>query len=292
LPIFGNGGVTPAASVWLMRRVVVVSVRPGVATMVAQAGVTIAIPNWNHEILLPRSILSALRAAALLREQGVPAEVLAIDDSSRDGSLTLLRQLEALYHKDGFRYLAFGANAGLAASRNQALNHARYRYLTFLDADNELIPANLPLFVKTLVQTEAAVAYGNLLVRSPTANHAHAAVSNESIQKRIFQTGNYVDAFSVWDRIQCLDVGGYEASYHFLEDYEMWLHLATNGRRSVFVPAVLGYYYVMPVAMSTCRPQQDLVLARIHRVFNQVKARQFLQMNTCHIRYHPEIGYL
>ncbi len=30
-------------------------------------GVTIAIPNWNHEVLLPRSILSALRALAVLR---------------------------------------------------------------------------------------------------------------------------------------------------------------------------------------------------------------------------------
>ena len=68
----------------------------GVGTMRSQAGVTIAIPNWNHEVLLPRSVLSALRTVAILREQGVPAEVLVIDDFSRDGSLTLLRQLEAL----------------------------------------------------------------------------------------------------------------------------------------------------------------------------------------------------
>src|SRR5262245_39842065 len=121
--------------------------------MIAQAGVTIAIPNWNHELLLPRSIGSALRAIDLLRSEGVPAEVLVIDDGSRDGSQTLLRQLEALYYQDGLRCLAFQANAGLAASRNQTLNHARYRYLAFLDADNELIPENLPLFVKTLEQT-------------------------------------------------------------------------------------------------------------------------------------------
>ena len=73
--------------------------------MMAQAGVTIAIPNWNHEILLPRSIASALRAVDLLRNEGVPAEVLVIDDASRDGSQTLLRQLEALYSKAGLRCL-------------------------------------------------------------------------------------------------------------------------------------------------------------------------------------------
>src|SRR5690348_3532366 len=99
----------------------------------SQNGVTIAIPNWNHEVLLPRSILSALRAIALLREQGIAGEVLVIDDFSRDGSPTLLRQLEALYCRFNLRVLAFGANAGLAASRNQALTHARFRYVAFLD---------------------------------------------------------------------------------------------------------------------------------------------------------------
>jgi glycosyltransferase involved in cell wall biosynthesis len=261
--------------------------------MLAQAGVTIAIPNWNHEILLPRAITSALRAVNLLRIEGVPAEVLVIDDCSRDGSQTLLRQLEALYYQDGLRCLAFGANAGLAASRNQTLNHARYRYLAFLDADNELIPENLPLFVKTLEQTRAAVAYGNLLVRAPTADHAHFVLSNESIQKKLFRyQSNYVDAFSVWDRLQLLDVGGYDASLHFLEDHEMWLHLATNGRRIVFVPAVLGYYYILPAAMSRDIPKQEIVAARLVRIFNQVNVRELLQVNTCHLRYHPDLGYI
>ena len=267
------------------------SLGTGVGTMKVEAGVTIAIPNWNHELLLPRSIASAMRAREVLCDEGIAAEVVVIDDFSRDGSPTLLRQLEALYYKDGFRCLSFAANAGLGASRNQALVHARYRYLAFLDADNELIPENLPLFIRTLEQTRAAVAYGNLLVRTPTARYAHSWLSNESIQYKLFQ-GNYVDAFSVFDRVQLLDVGGYDASYNALEDYEMWLHLATNGRRVVFVPAVLGYYYALPVAMSLDRQKQDAVAARIYRIYDQVKARRFLEMNTCHLRYHPEMGYL
>ena len=203
-------------------------------------GVSIVIPNWNHEVLLPRSIASAMRTLDVLRERGLPGEVLVIDDSSRDGSQTVLRQLESLYFKSGLRCLAFGTNAGLAASRNQAVNHARYRYIAFLDADNELIPENLPLFIKTLEQTQAAVAYGNLLLRTPTATHAHYMHSNESIQKRLFQGGNYVDAFSIWDKVQFLDMGGYDTSYQYLEDYEMWLHLATNGRRMCSFPSSSG----------------------------------------------------
>jgi glycosyltransferase involved in cell wall biosynthesis len=259
--------------------------------MLARPGVTIAIPNWNHEIMLPRAIASALRAAGLLREEGIPSEVIVIDDASRDGSQTLLRQLEALYAQDGFRCLALGANVGLATVRNRAMEHARYRYLSFLDADNELVPENLPLFVRTLEQTGAAVAYGNLLVRTPVADYAHYVLSNESMQMKIFR-GNYVDAFSVWDRVQLHDVGGFETSFNALEDYEMWLHLATNGRRIVFVPAVLGYYYALPVSLALDRQKQDATVGRICRMYDQVKVREFLQMNTCHLRYHPELGYL
>ena len=77
-----------------------------------------------------------------------------------------------------------------------------------------------------------------------------------------------------------------------VEDYEIWLHLASNGRRIVFVPAVLGYYYILPGSMVTDRQKLDIAESRVLRIFNQVKAREFLQMNTCHLRYHPELGYI
>jgi glycosyltransferase involved in cell wall biosynthesis len=260
--------------------------------MMDQAGVTIAIPNFNHEVLLPRSIRSALRAMDVLRAEGWLAEVLVIDEGSRDGSSTLLRQLEALYCKDGLRCLMFGATAPIAVTRNEAARQARYRYLAFLDADNELVPENLPLFVRTLEQTGAAAAYGNLLLRSTTADYAHYMHSCESIQKRLFRGGNYVDMCSVWDRFQILDSGGFESNLNFLEDLEMWLHLATNGRRIVFVPAILGYYYLLPAARSNDLSKQDAVEVRLMRIFNQLKVRDFLPLNTDQLRYHPELGYI
>jgi glycosyltransferase involved in cell wall biosynthesis len=260
--------------------------------MVAQAGVTIAIPNFNHEVLLPRSIRSALRAMDVLRAEGRPAEVLVIDEASRDGSSTLLRQLEALYYKDGLRCLMCESTAPIAVTRNEAARHARYQYLAFLDADNELVPENLPLFVNTLEQTGAAAAYGNLLIRSTTADYAHYMHSCESIQKRLFRGGNYVDMCSVWDRFQILDSGGFESNLNYLEDLEMWLHLATNGRRIAFVPAILGYYYLLPASRANDHSKQEAVEVRLMRIFNQLKARDFLPLNTDQLRYHPELGYI
>jgi glycosyltransferase involved in cell wall biosynthesis len=259
--------------------------------MESQGGVTIAIPNWNHELLLPRAINSALRAVALLRQRGVAGEVLVIDDHSRDGSLTLLRQLEARHYRDGLRLLAFAANAGLPASRNAALAQSRHRYIAFLDADNELIPENLPCLLTALARTGAAGAYGTLLVRSVTSTLAHGAISTESFQDRLFDH-NYIDALAVFDREQLIDVGGYDASFQTWEDYEFWLHLATNGREVLFVPIVLGYYYLLPSAMCLDPVKAVAAETRLRRVYNQVKARSRVPMRTRHCRYHPELGYL
>jgi glycosyltransferase involved in cell wall biosynthesis len=260
-------------------------------TGLAQRGVTIAIPNWNHELLLPRAIDSAMQAVARLREDGVPGEVLVIDEASRDGSPLLLRQLEALYFRDGLRVLSLADTGSLAASRNLALVNARYRYIAFLDADNELLPENLPAFVRALQETEAAMVYGNLLVRSPTSRCAMSVMSNESVQFKLFQS-NYIDAFALVDRCQFLDAGGYESSYRALEDHEMWLHLAVNGRRIVYVPLVFGYYYVLPSSMAmTVGDKATEAVAKNRRIFDQLQARKHLPLNANQLRFHPALGY-
>jgi succinoglycan biosynthesis protein ExoO len=256
----------------------------------SRAGVTVAIPNWNHELLLPRAVSSGLAALEALQKEGCPGEVLVIDDHSRDGSVTLLRQLEAIHFSDGLRVLALPRNRGLAASRNQALACSRFRYVVFLDADNELIPENTPCLWQALRQTGAAAAYGNLLRRVIGAAATVDIISNESFQDRIFER-NFIDAFAMVDREQVQDLGGYSTAYNTLEDYEHWLHLACNGRRILFVPVVFGYYYVLPNSMISDGTASLQTEARIHRIFDQVKARKHYPMNTRHLRYHPAVGY-
>jgi succinoglycan biosynthesis protein ExoO len=260
---------------------------------VSVAGVTIAIPNWNHEYVLPRSINSALRALKALQKQGVPGEVLVVDDQSRDGSLVLLRQLEALHFADGLRVIAREQNGGLPVARNHALREARYRFIVFMDADNELLPDNIHQFYRAITQTQAAVVYGNLLRRGDAPGFA-TLMSNESFQGRMFQD-NYIDAFALFDAVQVREMGGYmeSAQVRAREDWELYLHLASNGRRIVFVPLVFGTYHAMPGSMikeaiETHAAQQ----AYMQRVFDQLGIRQRLLLNSRHLRYHPDIGYL
>jgi glycosyltransferase involved in cell wall biosynthesis len=256
-----------------------------------QDGVTISIPTWNHEVFLPRSVRSALESVRILRDGGIRAEVLVVDDASRDGSRSLLRQLEARYYGEGLRVHIQPSNGGVARARNTALLAARFRYILFLDADNELISANVPLFLQAIRDTRGAGVYGNLLVRNLAHPKSSQVYSNESFQNRIF-IANYIDAFALFDRLQVLDVAGYASDWANMQDWELWTHLATNGRRIVFVPAALGYYFELPNSMLRSMKNGENQMARAQRIFDQTGFRNRLLTNSNHLRYHPEVGYL
>ena len=204
-------------------------------------GITIVIPNWNHEFVLPRSIKSALAAVKDLRHRNIPSDVLVIDDGSRDGSLTLLRQLEALYFEQGLQVSAFSENSGIVAARNRALVLSHNDFLVFMDADNELIPENLHLFYRAIIDTGAAVVYGNLLCKEPRSGHCDL-ISDESFQMRMFEQ-NYIDTFALYDRLQILDLGGYQKinAMEGHEDWELFLDLAVSGRSIVFGALTIWY---------------------------------------------------
>lgn len=258
-------------------------------------GVTIVIPNWNHELVLPRSIRSSLMGVQLLREQNIPADVLVIDDFSRDGSRPLLRQLEALYYDDGLRLLFLNENIGISAVRNLAIHRARYQYILFMDADNELIPENLYHFYRSIVDTQATLVYGNIIRHGAIKGYL-GTFNNESFQNHIFKQ-NYIDTFALYDRVQLFDTNGY-IDHPLMaghEDWELILHLATSGRLIVFVPMLMGYYYDLPTSRVDATRSQQHVMERqqyIERVFNQIGLRWHLHPNTHHLRYHPDVGYV
>jgi len=256
-------------------------------------GVTIAIPNWNHELFLPRSISSALAAVKELRGAGIGGEVLVVDDQSRDGSLVLLRQLEALYFDQGLRVLALKTNGGVCRARNQALLHARYRHVVIMDADNELVPENVVYFHRAMTDTGAAVVYGNLIAKS-WSDASMGILSNESFQPRIF-AANYIDNFSMVDRRQVLDlIGGYSTNPRIqaMGDWDFFLSMSVNGAKLVFVPMVLGIYYRLPGSMLHENHERNLgEHAILFRTYDQVGIRQRMPLATRHLRYHPDVGY-
>jgi glycosyltransferase involved in cell wall biosynthesis len=264
----------------------------------AENGVTIFIPNWNHRTYLPRSLRSALAAIGRLEEAGYSGELLVIDDASRDGSQKFLRTVEVLYQDAPLRTVFLERNLGLPRLRNLAMRMSRYRHVCMLDADNELVEYNLPLFLQSAAQTGAALVHGLLLDKR---EGRMTGIRSDNVASMRLTAGNYIDAFALVDAKKLLRVGGYLADPRLPhEDWEMVLHLIAEEEQVVFVPVVMGYYHLAPGSMyaetaedkgprpRTAAPE---VVALLRRMFAQTGTREWDAVKVGRI-YHPAVGYI
>lgn len=104
---------------------------------------SIIVPLYNEEDNV-RPLYEAIRA--VVRRLGRPAELILVDDGSRDA--TFARALELPRH-DGLhlRLVKLRRNAGQTAAMVAGIDHARGRILLTMDGDLQNDPADIPLFL-------------------------------------------------------------------------------------------------------------------------------------------------
>jgi len=94
---------------------------------------SVCIVNWNTRELLA-SCLSSLE----LYLTDIEHEITVVDNGSRDGSPSMLRE-----RFPGVRLIANTENVGFARATNQALRESKGRYLLLLNSDTRLIDVSL-----------------------------------------------------------------------------------------------------------------------------------------------------
>jgi succinoglycan biosynthesis protein ExoO len=263
----------------------------------SENGLTIFIPNWNHRPYLPRAIRSALKGLERLQECGFSGEILVVDDASRDGSQKLLRSIQMLYAEHKLRTLYLSQNLGLPRLRNLSLRISEYRYVIIMDADNELVADNLPLFLQSIVETGAALVHGNLIDKQ---GERTMELRSGRIATMGLTADNMIDAFALVDAKKLLRVGGYvsDPRLYGYEDWEMMLHLISEEEKVVFVPAAMGYYFRNPGSMveEALEPRGSALgsfphRSLVRRMFAQTGTREWDPVRVEHV-YHPAVGYI
>jgi len=253
----------------------------GHARRTAPEGVTFIVHNHNMEVLLPRAIVNTIRAAQVLRDEGISAEILVIDDGSRDGSLTLMRQLEMMYYPDGLRSIDIPFAHGQADSFNLGIREANYSYIVLMTAADQVYPANIPSFVKAIKETQTAVVYGPVVRDTGPLNLS--LLNGQRFVQPYIEQFTYLALF---DRNTLIDVSGIHTDGTFFStpvNHELWLHLERRGCQFVFVH--------MPFGIQTILHEEEVELqGTFTRMFDQFGARKYMLQRTQHLSWHPELG--
>ena len=215
---------------------------------------TIVIPHFNQSKILPRAVASVLGSTQ------TDIEIIIVDDGSADGSEPVLAVLEHAH--PSIRIIRSTKNEGAPAALNTGLAQARGRYISFLGADDFVLPTLYSTMVSRLEQNpSAALACGHVAIidingrvrgiRPFTAPAFHEQfLSPETVRQRIRSSDNWICNTSAVYRTELIrNVGGYDVSLGpFCDGFLSRVLAFTHG--FIFVPGVHGVWQVSPGSLS------------------------------------------
>lgn len=116
---------------------------------------SIIVPVYNVELFLERCLNSIIK---------IPMddlEIILINDGSTDNSVQICQKYKNL---DSRILLKNQSNMGLAGARNTGLNHAKGKFVAFVDSDDWIDEIQFMKLVNNIEKTDIDVAYGGHIV--------------------------------------------------------------------------------------------------------------------------------
>lgn len=188
--------------------------------------VSVVVSVYNGEKFLRPALES------LFAQDYSPFEVIFIDDGSQDGSGEVARQFPKLQY-------VYQENQGLAAARNAGLNLARGEYLAYLDADDTIPTHKLSRQVSYL---EEHPEVGCVLGRQEIILEAGFEPPDWLTRDSIYGDLDGIPFVSSMIRTAALrKVGGFDTTYRFAEDRDLFVRLREHSVRIDVIPEVLLY---------------------------------------------------
>ena len=125
--------------------------------------ISVIVPVYNTKRYLPKCLDS------IASQTFTDFEVLMIDDGSTDGSGEICEQ----YSRNDSRFITIHqSNQGVSVSRNNGLQRARGKYISFVDSDDYIHPQMLELLYKAIRQGDydlAVACYQSVMVNEKIA---------------------------------------------------------------------------------------------------------------------------
>jgi glycosyltransferase involved in cell wall biosynthesis len=202
----------------------------------APSRVSVVIPAYNAEAFLPDCLSS------VLAQSHCPAEVIVVDDGSKDGTVNVARSF-------GDRVTCLcQQNAGPAAARNRGILAARNEWIAFIDSDDMWKPWRLERQLELARKTDADAVCADVEFLSNESGVTW--LSSIGLKRKLeviaengilpdpasllLDLGCFVTTSTLLVRRLCLlEVGLFDQSFRVGEDFELFFRLALRYRFAI-----------------------------------------------------------
>jgi glycosyltransferase involved in cell wall biosynthesis len=206
--------------------------------------VSVVIPAYNAASTLAESLESVIA-------QTCPDwEAILVDDGSSDATFEIAN---AFAERDPRIRVVRQRNGGESAARNTGVDHARYDWLLFLDADDWIAPAHLERFTSELAA-------------HPELDAAHCGWVRVALDGTLVSDDYRPPAGDLFPILACraafpvhacmvrrslvIAVGKLDTALQTCPDWDLWQRIARTGARFGALPEVLAYYRMTPNSSS------------------------------------------
>ncbi len=192
--------------------------------------VSVVITTYNRPEMVKQAIQS------VLSQTYRPIEIIVVEDSSESDVEAWLKENK---HTE-IKYIRHDNNRGLAAARNTGLRCAAGKYISYLDDDDEWLPAKIEKQV-SLLETQSkdtvVVHCGLFAVDMHGIRKDRPILMQGDIRSAIGQKGLDVipDNSSLFLKEALQKIGGYDEDITSHAEYGIWMKMARAGYRTDFV---------------------------------------------------------
>ncbi|MDN5700179.1 glycosyltransferase family 2 protein [Kocuria atrinae] len=198
--------------------------------------ISVVIAVYNGQDLVGQAISS------VLRQTHPNIELFIVDDGSTDHTSRVLEGYEALSRPGREVRVLRQDNAGCGAARNRALELVTGDFITFLDADDTMLPHHLSTLLERYEELDTnesgsrTVVYANAFQCTTGGINAgrlqyREKMPNPADQRSVILEYNIGSLYGLFPRCFFMEVGVFDPEQVFVEDWELWLRAIYFGWR-------------------------------------------------------------
>ncbi len=202
--------------------------------------VSVVIPCFRCASTIERAVLS------VVQQTMKPAELILVDDSSDDDTLTVLEVLRHKYGSDWIKITSLRQNGGVSVARNAGWDQSSHDYIAFLDSDDEWHPRKIEIQYTWMIDHDEVALSGHQCVmlnpgaRTPFVNFDHHFTSRLLSKRRMAISNPFVTpSFMVKRDLQLR----FDPSSRYAEDFLFLLQLSFDGYRIAILDIPLVYIF-------------------------------------------------
>ena len=182
--------------------------------------VTVVMAVYNAAQFLHQAV------ASVLAQTYCDFELIIVDDSSSDDSLSILQSVD----DPRVRIIGHNTNMGAALSRNDALAAAHGEFVAIMDADDVCAPTRLErqiafLEANPLVGLVGSGVYDNIDESGAVLYTSYLPEDNETIQQALVEEWCFFHSSIMFRRESYEHVGGYRKEFEPAEDHDFLLRI-------------------------------------------------------------------